>query len=295
MLSILIPIYNYNAFALVQELHEQGVRNALEFEIICLDDASSECLFYNQAIAQLKHASYTLLPHNIGRSSIRNLLVSKAKYPWVLFLDCDTFPQRNDFVSEYVRWMNSSTEKAFFGGLLYSDQKPEDTAVLRWVFGTQREALTVAQRQKNPYQSSLISNFAIQRSVFKTLNFDPKIETYGYEDYAFIQQLQAHQIRIKQIQNPVFHLNLETSKLFVSKTRTALKTLLTLSKSSPLVADTKLLKTYKLLHALRITGWVAVLFQKHKLRLESNLTSPKPSLLVFDLYKIGYFCYLNTQ
>jgi hypothetical protein len=40
MLSILIPIYNYNAYPLVKELHSQCLE---DFDLrFCIDDASNE-------------------------------------------------------------------------------------------------------------------------------------------------------------------------------------------------------------------------------------------------------------
>ena len=41
MLSILIPIYNYNSYPLVQELHKQCLESDIDFEILCQDDASN--------------------------------------------------------------------------------------------------------------------------------------------------------------------------------------------------------------------------------------------------------------
>jgi hypothetical protein len=41
MLSILIPIYNFNAVPLVKELQKQCMECDLEFEIICIDDCST--------------------------------------------------------------------------------------------------------------------------------------------------------------------------------------------------------------------------------------------------------------
>jgi glycosyltransferase involved in cell wall biosynthesis len=41
MLSILIPTHNYDTFQLVKELHNQAIKECIEFEIIVSDDASS--------------------------------------------------------------------------------------------------------------------------------------------------------------------------------------------------------------------------------------------------------------
>ena len=40
MLSILIPIYNYDVRSLVEDLFHQCKDQNIEFEIVCMDDAS---------------------------------------------------------------------------------------------------------------------------------------------------------------------------------------------------------------------------------------------------------------
>lgn len=70
MLSILIPIYNYNIFNLVETVYKQSLECNIIFEIICLDDASNILFIPNQEINRFKNTSYTLLKKNIGRSAI---------------------------------------------------------------------------------------------------------------------------------------------------------------------------------------------------------------------------------
>jgi len=296
MLSILIPIYNYDAFPLVKELHIQCLEAKIDFEILCIDDASQEYQSNNSQIQFLSNSIYNELPKNIGRSSIRNLLASKSKKDWLLFLDCDTFPESSDFISNYIYQIKLATKKAFFGGLLYAKEKPTNEQLLRWVFGKSREAIPLSERKKNPYKSTFVSNFLIQKSVFETIFFDEKIDSYGYEDYSFITALTHQNIAIEQIENSVFHLNLETSKVFLSKTKIALQTLLSLSKDNPTITkQSKITQLYKILCFFKMAYIVSKLFQRLQFKLEENLTSKKPSLIAFDIYKIGYFCSLNSK
>lgn len=296
MLSILIPIYNYNAFPLVKELHEQCVESKIKFEIICVDDASQEHNSNNNSIVFLSNCTYIELPKNIGRSAIRNLLASQSKLDWLLFLDCDTFPESANFVSNYRDHIKSATKKAFFGGLLYAKEKPADGKLLRWTFGKNKEAISITDRKNNPYATAFVSNFLIQKSVFETIFFDEKISTYGYEDFSFIATLKDRNIAIQHIENPVFHLNLETSELFLSKTKTAMETLSSISNcNSKITTESKITQLYKALSLLKLDSLVSKLFQRFQLKLEENLTSNKPSLFVFDIYKIGYFCFLNRK
>jgi hypothetical protein len=49
------PIYNYNAYPLVKELHSQCLEATIDFEILsCRDDFSSKYLQENQEINTLK-------------------------------------------------------------------------------------------------------------------------------------------------------------------------------------------------------------------------------------------------
>jgi glycosyltransferase involved in cell wall biosynthesis len=140
MLSILI-LYNYNAYPLVKKLHSQCLEATIDFEIFCIDDASNEYESNNNQFNLYQIAS--ILPKNIGRSSIRNLLASKSKKKWLLFLDCDT--ENNNFIANYVNQINSSAAKAF-GGLIYSNTKPNNNQLLRWVFGN-RESIPLSEKK----------------------------------------------------------------------------------------------------------------------------------------------------
>jgi len=44
MLSVLIPVYNCSITALIKDLHQQLMSSNIEFEIICLDDASNNTI-----------------------------------------------------------------------------------------------------------------------------------------------------------------------------------------------------------------------------------------------------------
>lgn len=296
MLSILIPIFNYNGYPLVSEIHKQVQETGIEFEIICIDDASLSYKSENNPIQLFSNCVFEELSQNIGRSKIRNLLASKARYDWLLFMDCDTFPGNSDFITNYITQIYSSKESVFFGGIIYKEEKPDPDKLLRWEFGLKREAINLANRKKKPYKSAFISNFLIKKSVFETILFDEKITKYGYEDFVFIHTLKNINIEIQHIENPLYHLNLETSALFLSKTKTALEMLLFISKTNESANfESKITKTFARLSYLKLHFLVSKLFQELQLKLENNLTSKKPSLLVFDFYKIGYFCYLNTK
>ncbi|MFD1603137.1 glycosyltransferase family 2 protein [Flavobacterium artemisiae] len=285
MLSILIPVYNYNAFSLVSELATQCNLSGINYEILCQDDASnsSENL-KNQKINSLPNGSFFINEINLGRGKNINSLAQKAKYDWLLILDCDTFPVHQNFISNYIDKISKNAKKVFFGGILYENKKPEKEQFLRWVYGKERET-----------QSILTSNLLIKKELFLKFPFDESITKYGYEDLVFFSVLKSNKIEISKIENPTYHLNLETSELFLNKTKTALENLHFLYNENKISKnDSKIIKAFEVLKAFKMTGFVSFLFLKNKKKYEENLLSQKPYLFVFDFYKLGYFSNLNN-
>ena len=296
MLSILVPVYNYNVYPLVVELQKQCMECGIVFEIIVIDDASTQHKSENNSIQFLTNCSFIELAQNIGISKIRNLIASKAKYDWLLFMDSDNFPAAPDFISKYINKVFSTEKKVFFGGVKYLKEKPESEKLLRWKFGHKREAIALSERIKNPYKTAFVFNFLIVKSVFESVLFDEEITKYGYEDFVFIYTLKNKNIEIQHIENPAYHLNSETSTLFLLKTKTALEMLQYISKTNKLAnCETKITEIYKAFSYLKLQFLISKLFQVTQLKLENNLTSNNPSLLAFDCYKIGYFCNLNSK
>ena len=90
MLSILIPVFNYDVRAFVKCLSDQSVALEVSVEIICLDDASAATFqALNAEVASLPNVEYSVSEVNLGRSAIRNAMVEKAQFEHLLFLDCD--------------------------------------------------------------------------------------------------------------------------------------------------------------------------------------------------------------
>jgi len=293
MLSILIPVYNYNAFSLVEKLHNQAVELNITFEIICLDDASDLFKTENQQINRLQNCSFVVLDKNIGRSAIRNLLAEKALYENLVFLDADTFPVHENFISNYISLIDNS-EKIVYGGILYESTQPSKNKLLRWIYGRKREALLVADRNKNPYLSFLTLNFLISKSIFHKVSFNESIPNLRHEDTLFSFELKQKQIKILHIENPVFHLGIEDSKTFLQKSEEAVLGLKNLVDSNLISTDyVKLSHYFQVIKKYHLTALIAFGFRVLKPLFVKQLLSKKPSLFLFDLYRLGYYCSLK--
>ncbi|MDR6843772.1 glycosyltransferase [Flavobacterium granuli] len=295
MLSILIPAYNYNTFPLVLELHKQCLDCKIQYEILCQDDASnSKWNIENQKINSLDNCTFFINNSNLGRGNNINSLVEKSKYEVLLLMDCDTFPTQNDFIQKYCDVI--PTVSVVFGGIQYEKKTPNKKQLLRWVYGNKREAISLENRNKNPNNNTLTSNLLIKKEIITQYPFDTTITKYGYEDLCFLSLLKTKNIKVSHIDNPTYHLNLETSILFLEKTKTAIENLVYIINSGKFpTIESKINSAYVVLKKLKLVVISAYIFNKTESKIISNLLSKKPSLFLFDLYKLGYYCKIQSK
>ncbi len=279
----------------MKNVADQLEKAQIDFEMICLDDASTKYHSENQQINFLKNASYEILPKNIGRSAIRNLLAQKASFENLLFLDADVMPKQNDFVERYLAFLNNE-EKVVYGGIEYQPEKPDDNELLRWIYGNSREALSVETRKKNPYISFLTLNFLISKSVFEKVFFNENIPNLRHEDTLFSSDLARKKIKMFHINNPVIHNGLESSEIFLQKSEEAVVGLKNLIDNNLIDEKyVKLARISKRLNQWKLTSVFNVFFENYREKMIKNLLGENPSLLIFDLYRLGYFCKLNQK
>ena len=296
MVSILIPVYNEFVSKLVEALLTQ--LNALDVsgEILLYDDCSLD--IYKQENRKLTDLApcirYQELPQNIGRSAIRNLLFKDAEYDFCIVLDCDSELLDAHFIQRYLHCKN---HPVIYGGRTYQSKPPEDeTKMLRWKYGIEREQVDFRERAKQPYRFFLTNNFALHKEVFLKVQFDLKVDGYGHEDTLFSRDLERNSIPVFHIDNPVNHIGLESNRVFLDKSVTALKNLLMLHKAQRIQSDSvALLNAYKkiermgLLHIwLRIGNVFLPIWEK-------NLNTANPKLMFFDLYRLYWLCKLAAK
>ncbi|OSY87252.1 hypothetical protein WH52_12385 [Tenacibaculum holothuriorum] len=282
MISVLIPTYNWNAYSLVAELQSQFNSTNIPFEILVVDDASqSELNSENEKINTLGNCSFVELEENIGRSAIRNLLASKAKYKYLLFLDADVIPTHKNFVDDYAKRISDSN-KVIVGGIAYKNET--STKLLRWKYGKKYEQVSLEIREKNPSKYFFTANFLIEKKLFSSIQFDENFTKYGYEDVVFGRELEHKGIEIHQIQNEVFHLGIDTNQSFVNKTKQAIVNLVSLeNKDKNLTGNIGLLKMYKRLKKFGLRSFLSLFTKQFE-----KFATQHSSLFFFNLFRLGY-------
>lgn len=295
MLSVLIPSYNYNVVPLVVEVQKQCLDCKISFEILVFDDVSKHFVDENREINTFENCRFQVLEKNIGRSAIRNLLAKNAKYNALLFLDADTIPIQRNFIKNYIAQINEE-EKIVYGGIKYQTEKPKKSQILRWKYGTSREALSVEKRKANPYISFLTLNFLIHKNIFTTVSFNETIPNLRHEDTLFSYNLKQQNVKIIHIENPVFHLGLDDFDVAIKKENESIVGLKYLIDHELLPTHyAKLSRVAARIEKLKLRFVFAFFYKITKPFFLKNLSSNDPSLFILDLYRLGNFCNLNFK
>ncbi|MDR0895677.1 MAG: glycosyltransferase [Prevotellaceae bacterium] len=296
MLSILIPIYNRFVVSLVDQLHTQAGRLDVPCEIVLVDDASTDAVrkVNRQFCVDQFQCRLFELRENHGPAFVRNCLVKLAHYPYLLFLDADTRPIADDFLSQYLRLAQQG--RVVCGGFRYvpmtKEYRERHHTALRYKYGVKVESEPASVRKRRPYQHFISMNFFVPREVMLRIPFD---ETFhlGYEDTAFGKQLADAGISILHIDNDVWHLIIEDTTQFLAKTARAVRNLI--GHETELQSYVRLLAAYRFLKrcgAVRATAW---LYRQLETRIIRHLLGTNPRLIVFAFYKLGVFCCLIKE
>lgn len=285
MLSILIPVYNYDIRPLVAGLRAQCEAAAVAWEILCFDDASGEGFRQsNREMATWPGVTWRELPSNQGRARIRNLLAGAARYEFLLFMDCDSGLVRPDYIRTYLDHL--APGRLLYGGRVYQQEPPRDFDLrLHWTYGRRREQMPAQRRQAQPYHAFMTNNFVVPKAVMTALPFDERLQQYGHEDTIFGLELHRSGIPILHLDNPLRHLGLEQAEVFLEKTAHAIANLHFLYRENPLI-DTRLLRLFRQLRQAGLLRASERLLRPGVPFMRRQLCSARPLMRVFDLYKL---------
>lgn len=301
-LSILLPSYNNVCVSLVQVLQRQAdalsgkLDKPFRYEIIVADDGSTDaaCIDANRVIGDMLHCRYLRMEQNVGRAQIRNVLISESRGDYVLLIDSDLFLCDDNYLYKYA----TSTADVVYGGtriggegfaMVDNEANTENLkGNLRYIYEKKAEpSHQAAFRQLRPNQEISVCNLYARRDIMEAHPFDSRFKAYGYEDVLFGKRLAESGIEVTHIDNPVLINEFESNSVFVKKTEEAILTLCRFEQDlegySNLKTKVTTLGRYIPLSLFRL--WHRIMKNKEK----RNLTGSKPSLLLFKLYKLGFF------
>ncbi len=285
-LSILIPVFNRPCGGLVRQLHAQAVATGAAFEILVVEDGSTDraSVEQNRLLARLEGVRHIVHQENRGRAAIRNGLASEAVFATLLFLDCDVEIRKADFLLCYLK----EQAPVVCGGIRIGGDAQQLRHNLRYRYEKAFEKRHPIRCYEDPACMDFhTANVLMSHRVMDTCRFDERFRRYGYEDIYFGKTLQQAGLTVTHIDNPVWLTQYEPNASFIAKTEEALHTLYEFR--SELHSHSRLLQIVARLKRLGLLPFVRILHRCAGELLRRNLSGPHPVCAWFNVYKLLYY------
>lgn len=292
-LSILIPTYNCDARSLITALEAQcRAVEHLEWEIVLADDASTNLTLRegNAKIMQGDNKLFLPLEKNVGRAAIRNILVKKARFNRLLFIDGDVNICRSDFIACYLHLQ----DPVIMGGITVKRNDRKWTNNLNYRYECACENNYIPQKQQEKERVHLRSaNFVADKTLLLAIPFNEQLTGYGYEDVLLGRNINLQGIKIRHIDNPVEIDNFENNAAFLTKTEEALHNLRCHKEAlylySRLLQKVNLLNRTGLLLPLKLVAPVLLPLMRNKLKKKGGGNK------CFQLYKLLFYINMDKK
>lgn len=283
-LSICIASYGEDCSPLLQALGNEIALRNIAAEILVSDNAPEihgKAAWWNE----FPHTQYFHERQHLGRSQNRNALSRRANGQYLLFMDADSIPCNANFLEVYMAVMKSGAQVAV-GGTAY---KPWNSspAPLRVRIGAIKEAVPAATRNKHPYAGFSAFNFCITAECFTNIGGFEELDHYGHEDTLFGIALEENQAKIIHLDNPAYHLGIDSNEEYLAKVNTATEALGKLFLENRTNNGITLIRFYKALNRTGLVGAYTNLFQRYRPGMEKRLLAGKGSPRLLDFYKLG--------
>lgn len=289
MISILIPIFNYNTTQLISELKKQCDAQEIVYEIIALEDGSDLYLDENKKSNQLQNITILHRKYNLGRMPTRYELAEKAQFDNLLFIDSDSLINPL-FIKNYCEVIDKSS--VIFGGCEYSNIHYNQQHLFRHRFGIIKEQQSALERNKKPYHYIFSGNLLIKKHIFLAMNLS-QIQGYG-TDLLVNHYLKTNQIPVNHINNPIQHHGLEDNEVFVNKKLEATKNFYHWYQHDKSLKDSSsILSLYSKIKLFGLHFILGFLYKKFHVQLKYFAIHPQKSLYWFDFYRLCYLCSLK--
>lgn len=221
-LSVLIPFFRDDATALLTALDSQV--QDLPIEILFYDDGTQNpdlTTRMGEAASQAA-AAVALITNseNNGRSAARNALFEAARAEWVLFLDADMLPARDNFLQAYLSLTEAQTGDILFGGFEVEDHAEDADRDVHRALSEVSDCLTLDQRQAAGPQYVASSNLCVRRDVLLKEPFDSGFSGWGWEDSEWAARV-SKRFTLLHVDNAAIHLGLETTETLLHRFATS--------------------------------------------------------------------------
>jgi len=201
--SVVIPTHNRLSMLLrvLDSLEQQ--RDAPEFEVIVIDDGSTDDT--SGVLAHRAGITFRSQP-NSGPGRARNHGVSLARGRFVVFIGDDTVPEPR-FLAEHARTHRGSNDDALVACLGYTGWPSSEhvTAFMDYIndYGLQFGYRLIEDGGTVPFNFFYTSNISIDRQLLADNPFDTTFPSAAWEDIELAYRLEARGLKIRYNANAV--------------------------------------------------------------------------------------------
>jgi len=192
-IDIIIPVYNgaSTIVANINRLLKLPITGNWEIRIFVVDDASTDATAALIAGLESPRLSLLQLSKNSGRAAARDFAARKSSADYLLFLDSDCTPDRNDYLQIAITTLEKNANLVFgpIGG----------TGSGFWArYLTDIEEKRNQHAKSNQWINAITSaNLLVERGLYTTAGgFNSEYRHYGFEDRDLILRLLAAKPRI---------------------------------------------------------------------------------------------------
>lgn len=287
-LSVLIPFYKDDAIDLLKRLDSQLSGQAIE--ILLYDDGTNDTDLTSRLRRAVNDAEgpVGLMTNtdNQGRSAARNQLFVKSRGDWVLFLDADMRPAKDNFLKTYLTVIDSCGADILFGGFEVEAQQADAERDIHRALSEISDCLTLDERQAAGPQYVASSNLCVRRDVLHTEPFDSGFEGWGWEDSEWAARV-SKCFNLVHIDNPAVHLGLETTETLLKRFATSGPNYRRFTKAHPDLAER--LPLYRISKSLGRVPGQRLMRPVLKLFVKTHAFPMRARLTALKLWRASYY------
>jgi glycosyltransferase involved in cell wall biosynthesis len=269
VLSICIPFFRFDVRRLLTELVRQAAPFGTSIEVLAVDDASGDSALigelHERFAAAITLVRISVFGQNRGRARIRNFLAAQARGEYILFLDCDMYPDSDEFVKLYLEYARAGKEDIVVGGSSYLliGAIPREK-YLYFYHSNRTQCVPVEERREAPLRYVFTNNMMIRRPLLGLIAFDAEYTGWGYEDTDLAFAAARAGARIVHIDNAATHLGLIDDNALIGKYKNSAENFAHFVRKFPAeVQSIPAFRAARFLSRLPLsTGWISKFCEK---------------------------------
>lgn len=236
LLSIASPYFGDDPSVWVNNLVKNI--NSKNVQIILIDDGTNNDDLDKKIKAAISKwpgpALRIKLEKNLGRANARNLAIKYTIGEYILFIDADMVPFKEDYLDKYLEHAQRKSAAIIFGGFVNSIEKIDPDYELHFDLAKHGDCLPAKLRARRGAYAVASNNLMALKKVFEQEPFDINFKGWGWEDTEWAIRAVNKGFGLLHIDNEAIHWGLDNTQTMLNKYREAGVNLALMVKKHPI-------------------------------------------------------------